>query len=266
MAWRMHFRLFGGRIAWAKKGSSHVPLAVWSGLMAEADIQNAPKPSEEERKAHFSLLASLGRAAVRGLDRGLRRLEGVEEFCRRKDCIFRIALVRRREEVRLIDGTHVRRGDPVGEIHYWNEHVPRLGEGRSALAWALAADRAVRRSLQALAAFAESDSRYQNVQVFGGVMCGLPIHGVAESGRHRAPLRLRDAAHRTSARPGALPAPLGRRYAGPHVGVDVQPRQPAPMPARCEIRISRKVLLSRYGSGVSPQSHREHREDKKQDS
>ena len=61
----------------------------------------------------------------------------------------------------MADGTLVRRGEPVGDLHYWNEHMPSLAEGKPALAWALAVDRAVRRSLRELAAFVESDPRYR---------------------------------------------------------------------------------------------------------
>ncbi len=92
-----------------------------------------------------------GKAAVRFLDFILRRFMGIEEYCRRPDCLFRIALVRCPEEVRLADGTLVPLGDPVGDLHYWNEHMPSLADGKPALAWALAADRKVRRSLGELA-------------------------------------------------------------------------------------------------------------------
>ena len=77
----------------------------------------------------------------------------------------------------MADGALVRRGDPVGELHYWNEHMPALAERKPALAWALAADRAVRRSLRELAEFVESDPRYREVRAITGEMGGLPIHG-----------------------------------------------------------------------------------------
>jgi YkoP-like protein len=224
--------------------------------MSEAEVRNPAGRLRREEAAeaappsvHPSPLAALGAAAVRGLDYGLRRLQGIEEYSRREDCIFRIALARASEEIRLADGTHVRRGEPVGELHYWNEHVPRLDEGRPALAWALAADRAVRRSLEALAEFVEAEPRFRGVQAFGGVMCGLPVRGapsLATTGRR----------YGFEAGPADPPRGLAGRLH--RAGEDILIRllawayNPSSLrggaaPARCKVWISRKGLLARYG-------------------
>ena len=195
----------------------------------------------------------VGAGAVRQLDRFLRRVEGIEEFSRREDCIFRIGLVRASGEFRLADGTHVRRGDPVGELHYWNEHAPRFGDGRPALAWALAADRAVRQSLRALAEFVEREPRYRSVRAFGGVMCGLPVRGAPslsatvrrygfETWPFEPPRSLAGRLHLVGE--NMLVRLLAWAYnpGSLHAGA---------APARCNFWISRPALLARYGAEAS---------------
>jgi hypothetical protein len=192
----------------------------------------------------------LGKAVVRLLDFALRRFMGIREYCRQPDCVFRIALVHSPDEVRLADGTLVRRGDLVGDLHYWNEHMPALPEGKPALAWALAADRAVRRSLRELVEFVEHDPRYREVRAFTGEMGGLPIRGArrlaSAGGRYGFESRPVEPPHGPAGRLrrwgedvlllllawGFNPASLWRRGA---------------RPARCRLWMSREMLLSRYG-------------------
>jgi hypothetical protein len=191
-----------------------------------------------------------GKAAVRMLDFALRRFMRVEEYCRRPDCVFRIALVRSPEEIRLADGTFVRRGDPVGDLHYWNEHMPAMPEGKPALAWALAADRTVRQSLRELAEFVASDPRYRDVQAFTGEMGGMPIRGAR---------RLASAGGRYGfeSRPVAPPHGLTgrlRRWGENRLlrllAWAYNPgslRRRGASPAHCRLWMSRESLLSRYG-------------------
>ena len=104
-------------------------------------------------------------------------MTGIEEFVSDPIVCF-ASRWRGPKEVRLADGTHIRRGELFGELHYWNEHMPSLAEGKPALAWALTADHAVRQSLHFLAEFVETDPRYRQVQVFGGEMGGMPVRGM----------------------------------------------------------------------------------------
>jgi len=61
----------------------------------------------------------------------------------------------------------IRAGEPVGELHLWNEHIPRL-EAKSGLDWSLRARRAIGASLEALAEAAVTDERLKDVQAFVG--------------------------------------------------------------------------------------------------
>src|ERR1700681_4445282 len=59
--------------------------------------------------------------AVRQLDAALRRRQGIIEFTRDPQCILRLSAHRAEADVLLRD-RRVQRGEPIGEIHLWNEH------------------------------------------------------------------------------------------------------------------------------------------------
>jgi hypothetical protein len=54
----------------------------------------------------------------------LQRWEGVFEYSRKPDCIFRAQLSRLSSDVLLSDGTFGRSGDRVIDLHLWNEQIP----------------------------------------------------------------------------------------------------------------------------------------------
>ncbi len=150
----------------------------------------------------------------------------------------------------MADGALVRRGDPVGDLHYWNEYMPSLAEGKPALAWALAVDRAVRRPLRELAEFVESDPRYRGIQAITGEMGGLPVHGA----RMLAAAGSRLGFESRPVEPPRGPAGRLRRW-GEDVMLrllawgynPVSLRRRGARPARCRLWMSREALLSRYG-------------------
>jgi hypothetical protein len=95
--------------------------------------------------------SDLLRHAVRRLDTYLRRRQGIREFTNCPDCLLRYSLGTAPTDVVLSNGVSVRRGDPIVELHLWNEHIPVLPDSGPDLAWALAARQRMRRSLQELA-------------------------------------------------------------------------------------------------------------------
>jgi hypothetical protein len=89
--------------------------------------------------------------AVFGLDRWLRQWQGVYEYSDDPNCMFRIQRCQADCDASLTDGTQIRTGDPVLNLHLWNEHVPPMGDCGINLPWAREATRRVELSLYGLA-------------------------------------------------------------------------------------------------------------------
>jgi hypothetical protein len=88
--------------------------------------------------------------AVFGLDRWLRQRQGVYEYSDDPRCLFRVQRTAAECDVMLGDGTHIRQGAPVLNLHLWNEHVPPLGPNGFCIAWAREATRRVELSMYGL--------------------------------------------------------------------------------------------------------------------
>ncbi|HEV8679023.1 MAG TPA: hypothetical protein VGQ90_06580 [Stellaceae bacterium] len=89
--------------------------------------------------------------AIQALDRLLLHCCGMHEFTDDPACIARIAWRTARRDLPLKCGMLVRSGDPIVELHLWNEHLPPLSQGGIDMAWGIVMDRQVRRSLRLLA-------------------------------------------------------------------------------------------------------------------
>jgi hypothetical protein len=101
------------------------------------------------RTSPFSI--RLARKLVFAIDSIQRRRHHVYEFDPDPNCILRLSQGRSLEDRTLSDGTVVRRGDPILEIHFWNEHIPLMGRSGADLGWGLEFYSCARRSLQSLA-------------------------------------------------------------------------------------------------------------------
>ncbi|HZT26165.1 MAG TPA: hypothetical protein VFA57_10720 [Pseudolabrys sp.] len=89
--------------------------------------------------------------AIFGFDRWLQRRCGVFEYSSHPACLYRINHGEADATVTLSDGTHIRAGDPVLNLHLWNEHIPTMQPGDSTLAWARRAAKAADISARELA-------------------------------------------------------------------------------------------------------------------
>lgn len=89
--------------------------------------------------------------AVFGLDRWLRRRNGVYEYSSNPACLFRINQIEAEEPLVLSDGTRISQGDPVINLHLWNEHILPMPASGPTVAWARHMHRAVDTSLRELA-------------------------------------------------------------------------------------------------------------------
>jgi ceramide glucosyltransferase len=105
---------------------------------------------------------------VRILDAVLRRVYHIFEFDPRPQAMLRLSLGKAGRDLDLSDGTRIARGDPIGELHFWNEHLPPMPEGGPDLGWARAFHRGVTGSLSKLTVYIENDERFKDVQAFRG--------------------------------------------------------------------------------------------------
>src|SRR5260370_7040416 len=68
--------------------------------------------------------------------------------------------------VAMSDGTRIREGELIGELHLWNEHIPRYSEHGPDLGWAADMRRRILLSLRLLAQHAERHPAWQHLPAF----------------------------------------------------------------------------------------------------
>ena len=73
---------------------------------------------------------------IHRLDALLRHLYRIREFTDDPNCLLRLAMKQASTLLSLSDGTRIMLGDPVGELHLWNDHVPHFPSGGPTLGWA----------------------------------------------------------------------------------------------------------------------------------
>lgn len=100
---------------------------------------------------------------VRRVDAFLRRRYGILEFSEEPMCILRLSRERAGRRLLLSDGTTISPGEPVGELHFWSEHMPTFARYGPDLAWAVETYRRLRVSFGLLAAAVDSDSMWRDL-------------------------------------------------------------------------------------------------------
>jgi hypothetical protein len=98
------------------------------------------------------------RTLVVGLDEWLRRQNGLLEFSHSPDCMLRVARNRAECEMVLSDGVVVGRGDPILDLHFWNERIPQTSATQG-LGWGGRFGRQLIRSFCELSEAIERDPR-----------------------------------------------------------------------------------------------------------
>lgn len=119
--------------------------------------------------ALLSPVQRMARRAVFALDAVQRRRFGVYEFTDDDRCILRVARAQAAEHVILADGTEVVPGDPVLEIHFWNEHIPEMGPDGPDLAWAARFLKRWLHSLRLLARYIQNSPECAHIVAVRGV-------------------------------------------------------------------------------------------------
>jgi len=108
------------------------------------------------------------RLLVRFIDFCLRRALGVFEFCNDENCLLRLQISKAPHRLDL-PAASVQAGEPVVEIHLWNEHMPSIPPEGPNLVWASRSYRLFTRSLFAAAREIQSHPRYAGVRAIGCV-------------------------------------------------------------------------------------------------
>lgn len=108
-------------------------------------------------------------AAVYSLDARLRERDQVYEYTSHPDCMLRIQRAQAACDARLPDGMKLREGDPIIELHFWNEQFPRMPGGRPTVAWAKRVRRAFQISLAELAVYISEKREFDDVHALIGV-------------------------------------------------------------------------------------------------
>lgn len=103
-------------------------------------------------------------AVVRPVDAALRRYYGIREFTDEVVCILRLSHERAWRGLLLSDGTPIAAGEPVGELHFWSEHMPAFGPDGPDLGWAVETYRRLRRSFVLLARALAQDSDWLDLR------------------------------------------------------------------------------------------------------
>ncbi len=187
---------------------------------------------------------------VRGIDLVLRRCLGVREFSTDPLCIIRIAMRTASADVCLRDGTRILQGDWVGELHFWNEQLPRMPPSGPGFSWALTMQRQFLHSLNLLADRVALAQELAGIDAFRG---DIMFAGALSRGAKLA---------QVAARHGFELVELKRsRFAALHELIDslfilclIRTFNPAGLRnsvwrrRRYEVWISKRTLIERYGA------------------
>src|SRR5438067_1334271 len=98
------------------------------------------------------LLRRLAQIALR-LDAKFQRRNQVFEYSSDPQCMFRGQVDYARQDATLSDGSFVRKGDKVINVHLWNEHLAEIPPEGPTFAWARRLSSSFEFSLRQLAAY-----------------------------------------------------------------------------------------------------------------
>lgn len=108
------------------------------------------------------VLRWIGCTALR-IDDALRRKMHVCEYSKDPHCVFRMQVAKACQDILLADGTRIRRGDKLINIHLWNEHVPVIPPEGPTFAWARRMGSNMDFSLRQLAAFVAANPELDSI-------------------------------------------------------------------------------------------------------
>jgi len=110
----------------------------------------------------------LARAAIGAFDSLLRWRLGVFEFTTDPACILRISVTPAPVSIDLPGDLHIVAGEPLVDIHLWNERLPQMPRTGADLAWARRMLRAFTVSLHLLAKYMALEPKLAGVRALYG--------------------------------------------------------------------------------------------------
>lgn len=111
----------------------------------------------------------LGRP-VFALDEWLRRRDGIVEYTRHPDCVYRMQVDRLDRALALQDGTRARAGDRVVMLHLWNEQLPVFPPAGATIGWARQFSAGLALSLRELASALAARRDLDDIALIGITM------------------------------------------------------------------------------------------------
>jgi hypothetical protein len=190
---------------------------------------------------------------VFAFDRVLCRCQSIVEYTSDPSCILRIGLSALDRDVVLSDGTCGRVGARIIDLHFWNEHVPRMPKQGASIAWARQMHRCFRNSLRELARCLAMRPDLNDVSV---IRCNLALGGPERS----AQVARLMVGYGFEQVPGAAAATLSERARrfGENILISLMVwvhnaaalRRDTLCRGRTQVFLSRRVLEQRYGRGA----------------
>jgi hypothetical protein len=117
---------------------------------------------------------------IRLVDRSLVRTMGLWSYWGDPRAMFRVRVIPAPHRLYLSDG-EVPEGSPVLEMHFWNEHAPKMPAAGPDLAWAMKAYRMLRPSFRLLVREFETNRDLEGVQAIGGSTVLVEVEGSSAS-------------------------------------------------------------------------------------
>jgi hypothetical protein len=193
------------------------------------------------------------RRLVFGLDGVLCRCQSIVEYTSDPNCILRIRLSGLNSEIVLSDGTCGRVGDRIVDLHFWNEHIPRMPKQGASIAWARQMHLCFRNSLRGLARYLASRPDLDDVSV---IRCNMALGG-PERNAQVVRLLARYGFEQVAGAAAATMSERARRF-GENILISLMVwvhnaaalRQDTLRRGRTQVFLSRRVLEQRYGRGA----------------
>jgi len=138
------------------------------------------------------------------LDSRLRRGHAIVEYSAHPSCIFRLEIGRAARQLSLRDGTQLRSGQRVAQLHFWNEHIPPMPQDGATIRWARSMQKSIAISLRELAHFLLSRPDLRDISV----ICGEVPSGTKAQSRQVAHIM---AYYGFETRNDDEPLPIGER-------------------------------------------------------